>query len=58
MKPTQPEELLRHMRIGLAYAQQMENKGQHELADALGARAANKLAQAIHLQSKVVPIRR
>jgi len=55
------EELLRCMRLGLAHAQLLERQGNQELAEAAGARAANKLALAVRvreLETKVVPLRR
>ena len=41
----------------LAKANEYERSGEIELADAAGAIAGNKLAQAIRLSSAVVPLR-
>ncbi len=43
------EALLRDFRKKLGYAHQLEVAGHIEEADGMGARAANNLAQAIHL---------
>lgn len=50
------EERLREMRRYLAHANEFERVGKIELADAAGAIAANKLAQAIRIAANVVPI--
>lgn len=49
----QAEHLLLLMRKNLRVAHELESAGQSELAKAYGAIAANKLAQAIHIDGKV-----
>jgi hypothetical protein len=58
MQKNDPEELLRAMRSMLDCAAKCERIGNFETADAYGAQAANKLATAIHLNSKVLPLER
>jgi hypothetical protein len=49
------ESLLRDMRAKLRYADHCERVGLVELADACGAVAANKLAQAIRIADRIAP---
>lgn len=52
------EELLARMRALLREAHEAERAREFQKADALGARAANALAHAVHLQRDVIPWRR
>ncbi len=50
------EELMRECRVKLGQAEMCERSGEIELADAYGAVAANKIAQAIRIDERAAVV--